>query len=288
MNSTATETRPPRFFWRRLAAFLVDTLLFYVIATVVSIVLVTALPWAPRYFLPSMTECEPTAPDALVQRIEREWPLAPGQSRINQICTTSFWGIADSRSFVSILVDAGDNPTERTINFEIDEAGNPVEVRTMRLGALVFDELVPVLLFCLSGAALIARFGTTPGKRLFALRLVQDSGEALPFAKAVKREALRMLPAMLDAFSAPLMLLLAAGFGSGDILRDLMDATTILGAPVQIIILAGGLIFPLFAFVWWVLPLLRWRGQTIYDRLTGCRVIPGPRAQAARPAQAAA
>lgn len=288
MNSTVAGSILPRFFWRRLAAFVVDTLLFYIVAAIVSIILVVALPWAPRYFIPSMTACEPTAPDALVQRIEREWPLAPGQSRVSQICTTSFWGVADSRSFVSTLVDAGDNPTQRTINFEIDEAGNPVELEAMRLGTEVFDELVPVLLFCLSGAALIARFGTTPGKKLFALRVIADNGEALPFAKAAKREALRMLPAMLDAFSAPFMLLSIASFGSGDILRDLMDATTILGAPVQIIMLAGGLIFPLFAIVWWVLPLLRWRGQTIYDRLSGCHVILSPRAQTTSPAEAAA
>jgi uncharacterized RDD family membrane protein YckC len=288
MNSATADTVPPRFFWRRFAAVVIDTLLFYVVAAAVSIVLVVALPWAPRYFIPSTTACEATAPDALVQRIEREWPLAPGQSRVSQICTTSFWGVPDSRSFVSILVDAGDNPTQRTISFEIDEAGNPVELEALGLGAGVLDELVPVLLFCLSSAGLIARFGTTPGKKLFALHVIQDSGEALPFAKAAKREALRMLPAILDAFSTPLMLLLIASFGSGDILRDLMEATTILGAPVLTIMLAGGLIFPLFAFVWWVLPLLRWRGQTIYDRLTECHVIHIPRAQTAQPAQTAA
>ncbi|OCP36307.1 RDD family protein [Ensifer sp. LC163] len=276
MNTTVAGTNLPRFFWRRLAAFVVDSLLFCVVAVAISIVLMFVLPWAPRFFMSATTICEPAAPSAFAQRIDREWPLAPGQSRENQICTTSFWGVPDSRSLVSTVIDAGDMPTQRSIRFEIDEAGNPLELEAMQVGRAVLSELAPILLFCLSGAALIARFGTTPGKRLFALRVVQDNGEPLPFAKAAKREVLRMLPTILAAFSAPLLLLSLAIFGTGDILRDAIDAVTIFGAPVHVILLVGGLLSPLPAIIWWVFPFMRWRGQTIYDRLTGCHVIRRP------------
>ncbi|WP_455854560.1 RDD family protein [Ensifer canadensis] len=245
------------------------------------------LPWTSSFFISATIICEPAAPSAFAQRIDREWPLAPGQSRENQICTTSLWGVPDSRSFVSTVIDAGDMPGQRSIRFEIDEAGNPVELEAMQVGRGVLDELVPILLFCLTGAALLARFGTTPGKRLFALRVVQDNGEPPPFAKTAKREALRMLPTILAAFSAPLLLLSLSIFGTGDILRDAINAVTIFGAPVQVILLVGGLLSPLLAIVWWVWPFIRWRGQTIYDRLTGCRVIYSPKSRTSHSTPAA-
>lgn len=274
MNTTAANTNLPRFFSRRLAAFVIDSLLFYVVAVAVALSLAFVLPWAPRFFVSATTQCEPAGPSALAERIDRDWPLAPGQSRENQICVTSIWGVPEGRVFVSTLIDAGDMPAQRSISLEIDEAGNPLEVESIQVGRGVLDQLVPLLFFCLCSAALIARFGTTPGKRLFALRVVQDNGEPLPFASAAKRETLRMLPSiLLTALGAPLMLLSMTIFGTGDVLGDAIEAVTVFGAPVQVILFADFLIFTLFAIIWWLFPFMRWRGQTIYDRLAGCRVV---------------
>ena len=183
-------------------------------------------------------------------------------------------GVPEGRTFISTLIDAGDKPAQRSISLEIDETGNPIEIGSMQIGRGVLDQLVPLLLFCLCGAALISRFGTTPGKRLFALRVVQDNGNALPFASAAKRETLRMLPWIVPtAISVPLLQFSMVVFGTGDVLKDLIEAVTVFSAPIQVILFANFLIFALFTIVWWVIPLIRWRGQTIYDRRAGCHVI---------------
>ncbi|MDP9630734.1 UNVERIFIED_ORG: hypothetical protein J2W85_002809 [Ensifer adhaerens] len=44
MNSATADTVPPRFFWRRFAAFVIDTLLFYVVAIVIAVTLAFVLP----------------------------------------------------------------------------------------------------------------------------------------------------------------------------------------------------------------------------------------------------
>lgn len=274
MNSTAIDTRPARFLWRRLAAFVIDCLLFYIAAIVIVISLATILPWTPRLFVSTTTLCEPAGPSALAERIDREWPLGKGQRRENQICVTSTAGAPEERTFVSTLIEAGIKPGQRSITLAIDEAANPLEIEIVQIARSVLDQLLPLFLFALCSAGLVARFGATPGKMLLALRLVQDNGELLPFVSAVKRETLRILPLLVFILlGAPLSTLLLAIFGSGDILTDLIEAITVFGAPAQVILLANFLAFPLFAILWWVFPFMRWRGQTIYDRLVGCRVI---------------
>lgn len=274
MNTPVTDTKLPRFFWRRLAAFLIDSILFYLVAIALVISLATIVPWAPRFFISAKTECQPAGPSALADRIDREWRLAPGQSRENQVCASYIWGIPEGRAFRSTLIDAGIQPSQRSIRLAIDETGNPLEFTYMQVGRGVLDQIVPLLLFALCSAALIARFGTTPGKRLFALRVVQGNGSLLPFASAAKRETLRMLPSIvLAVLGTPLLLLFLAIFGTGDILADAIEAVTVFGAPVQVILLASFVVFTLFGLMWWVFPFMRWRGQTIYDRLAGCHVI---------------
>lgn len=273
MNSALADPRLPRLFWRRLAAFVIDTVAINAVLIAFSLVLVLVLPWAPRFFVAATTTCEPAAPSQLATRIEREWPLALDQSRINQICTTSPWGAADSRTFVSSVIDGKGFPVKRTISIDIDDEGTPVSYSPVHIGQGVLHELVPVLLFCLASAILVARFGSTPGKRLVALRVVQQSGEPPPFARAIKRETLRMLPLIIATFDVPLGLLLNAVFGTGDILLDLISAVRSPGAPLQIVTLLVSVLFlPLVGIVWWALPLIRWRGQMIYDRLAGCYV----------------
>ncbi|CAN7327274.1 hypothetical protein GFB56_21435 [Ensifer sp. T173] len=190
---------------------------------------------------------------------------------------TSIWGVPEGRAFVSTLIDVDDKPAQRSISLAIDETGKPIEFESMQVGRGVLDQLAPLVFFCLCSAGFIARFGTTPGKRLLALRVVQGNGEPLPFASAAKRETLRMLPSiLLTVFGAPMMLLSAlAIFGTGDILMDAVETVTVFGAPAQVILLASFLVFTLFALIWWVFPFMRWRGQTIYDRLTGSHVASG-------------
>lgn len=171
------------------------------------------------------------------------------------------------------MIDGKGFPVKRTISIDIDDAGTPVSYSPVHIGQGVLHELVPVLLFCLASAMLVARFGSTPGKRLVALRVVQQSGEPPPFATAIKRETLRMLPLIIATFNVPLVLLLNSVFGTGDILLDLINAVRSTGAPLQIVTLLVSVLFlPLVGIVWWALPLIRWRGQMIYDRLAGCYV----------------
>ncbi|MBB3135933.1 hypothetical protein FHS26_003680 [Rhizobium pisi] len=76
------------------------------------------------------TQCGEVTSGPLVERVEREWPLKPGETRVNQICQiTEFLG--QESPFFQTTAIAG-NPdggpvSWQTISVALDQNGDPIE-----------------------------------------------------------------------------------------------------------------------------------------------------------------
>ena len=106
---------------------------------------------------------------------------------------------------------------------------------------------------------MLIRFGRTPGKRLFGLRVVGRTP-----VPGLVREALKLLPGLIVGLA--LAALHFAGPQAYGVLR-----------PGRRPALCRCGVLPMAAVVFWlyVLPFLRWRGAARYDRWLGLTVARG-------------
>lgn len=278
MDSTTIDATTPRLFWRRGFAFLLDLLVAGILAgfliTIVSIATGQDL-GAPGIVRVITCEAAP-AGHPLVTQVEAVWPLEAGATRVNQLCETSFLGLAPRRSFHSSMVlesNAGDVVTasaSRSIGFFIDEADQPLPFWPLP------DFTVPVttLIF----AFFVANGRRSPGKAILSLKVVRTSGEKLGWSDALKREALKLAPLLVLSaisiwhwlFDAPI---------SGDVAAWVaqINAVSVAG------LLMPTLVIGVIAFAWWFGPFIVWRGQSWHDAIAGTRVeavLPRPRPKA--------
>ncbi|WP_348631423.1 hypothetical protein [Rhizobium leguminosarum] len=119
---------PSRYFWRRLAAFAVDIVIFQGAILIAVHYISTAFPagyhfpgWAPM-------ECTDGVPDQLAKRIDAGWPLKANEFRTNKICEVRQFGFGKQRYLqITVLIEPWDYVTpaqELTVPLDADD--NPV------------------------------------------------------------------------------------------------------------------------------------------------------------------
>lgn len=253
-------TIPPKLFFRRLVAFVLDMAIFELVLGV--LMFVVPLNFGMPLF--QTTQCEEVTSGPLVEKVERDWPLKPGESRVNQLCLTRDLLGAESRYFESTVLPGGTDVgpvSERSVSVELERNGEPLEGVENTIGPLVGN-----LLVILAFSFLSANGRSTLGKRLLGIRVVTVEGAPLRFRRALMRETLRFAPWTVSVGFAAL-----ASVYSPQTLEDAIrsirdvDASTIFQITLQAVV-------AVFSLVWWLFPFIRWRGQMFHDQLTGCAV----------------
>lgn len=265
---------PQRLFWRRGLAFIVDIVLFYIAiyATLLAVSLLS--PWNIGLSAISSTECRPAPPSPLVSQMDMEWPLEFGLERTNTLCRTTL--PFDSTGYVftsNTTKKKGLNVWSKWVAVAADENGAPLPPGKMRSTLLAH-----ILTSALPLAAMIGLFvyftaggRRTPGKRLFALKVMTPYGISPGLDRATRREILKFAPLILGSIASTLITVhafLKPDFFGYLITQSREMSATNLPLSVVLAIVSG-----IGQLVWWLLPFLSWRGQTYYDRIAGCTVV---------------
>ena len=263
---------PPRHFWRRLAAYLIDIILFQIVFTVLFLALSTVTPWDMTLPFLQKQQCNETTSGPLIPKIEAEWPLQSGEVRSNQLCRISWLGSKGYTVFVSkVASQQGTATSVRAFSVPVDDNGNPIDPSvTVRPTSSIVLLLLPfALAYCSANAR------RTPGKRFLSIRVTTTEDGALPLGSAAKREILKFLPLMLLAvFNLVSLFLLRPFLPPIDQLIQQARDTNLLSAD-GFFALTGAVAPMLFIFtlIWWLYPLIVWRGQTFYDRFCDTKVV---------------
>lgn len=263
---------PPRYFWRRLGAYAVDIIIFQIAFTLLFLALSAVTPWDLTLPFLQKQQCEEATSGPLIPKIEAEWPLQPGEVRSNQLCRISWLGSKGYTVFVTIVTSQdGSATTRRAFSVPVDGNGNPIDPNvTARPTSSIVLLLLPFAFALCSASG-----NRTPGKRLTKVRVATVEDGALPFTLAAKREVLKFLPLMLlAAFNLVSLYLLRPFLPPIDQLIQQARDTSLLSANGFFAV--TGALAPLlfvFALVWWVFPLIAWRGQTFYDRFCDTMVV---------------
>lgn len=261
------DSRPKRYFWRRGAAFVVDVLLAYAWALVI-LAAANAVTGSDVYYwrgIATRTACSEAAPSPLLAGINASLPVAAGWSRVVGLCEVSAVG-KKTQHILAVNDWIRDANITKTGSFTIpvSAAGDEFD-SSLRLDPTVL--VAYVLMIAWAWAA-----GRSPGKRLLGLAVQPVTGTDQAGSRALRRELLRLGPLAL----LPLVEVVAtlATWRLADTLPAylrlmqfimnnmfvLIALSTVLGLPIAI---------------YYVIPLVRWRGQTFYDRLAGTMVVRG-------------
>ncbi|WP_271025185.1 RDD family protein [Rhizobium sp. RCAM05973] len=265
---------PPRHFWRRLGAYLIDIIIFQIVFTLLFLALSSVTPWDLTLPFLQKQQCNETTSGPLIPKIEAEWPLQTGDVRSNQLCRISWLGSKGYTVFVSkVASQQGTATSIRTFSVPVDDKGDPVNPSvTARPKSSVVLLILP-----LAFAYCSARARRTPGKRLLSLRVTTIEDGPLTLGLAVKREIFKFLPFVLIAlFNLVSLFILRPFLPPIDQLIQQARDTSLLTAD-GFLALTGALAPMLFVFtlIWWLYPLIVWRGQTFYDRFCDTKVVKG-------------
>ena len=252
---------PRKHFWRRAGAFLIDWLIISTVVLVLTALVQTLSPIQPvAPNLLNYWSCS-AGPEAIKKLdADRLLPLRSGEQRLGRFCEVSQFGVM--RHYVQsigAIKQEGSVTHRRILNMYVDADGNPIKVFSM--GALM------VILAPLVFAAFLSHSGRTPGKAAMKLYVAQRRLLFVPFKAALLRELLRFLP--LVVYSVWLLYT--------ELTFDLEDAAQMLdqadtGLAFVLPWVAAGLVVTVVTLGYWFLPFIRWRGQTVYDRLAGLYV----------------
>ncbi|MBB3607622.1 RDD family protein [Rhizobium sp. BK602] len=267
---------PPRYFWRRVAAYLIDLIIIEVALILFFLILSIVTSWNLSVPLFQSSQCSPTASGPLIEKIEAQWPLKPGETRVNELCHVSWLGSDGYYLFLS-SVSSKDGATTyaRSFSAAVDKNGNPIDPGT-NSNALMSDVVLLIIPLALAYGSANGR--RTPGKRLLSLHVATVEDSPPGFRTELKREALKFLPLIILSLLSFINffvtkpggldfdLLIERGIQTardGNLLSTDSATTSILLPPI---VLTLGLI-------WWIYPLIIWRGQTFYDRFSNCKVL---------------
>lgn len=263
---------PPRHFWRRLAAYLIDIIIFQIAFTFLFLALSTVTPWDVTLPFLQKQQCNDTTSGPLIPKIEAEWPLQPGETRSNQLCRMSWLGSKGYNLFVSKVVSQQGSATSiRALSVPVDDNGNPIDPSvTIRPASSIVLLLLPLAFaYCSAGGR------RTPGKRLLSLRVTTVEDGPVALGLAAKREIFKFLPFVLIAILnlVSLFLLRPSLPPIEQLIQQARDPNLFTAS--GIFALTGALAPMLFVFtlIWWLYPLIVWRGQTFYDRFCDTKVV---------------
>lgn len=268
---------PRRYFWRRAAAFLIDGTAFYLLLAVVAW-LCLAAGWDPGFSIGRSVACTIATPSALTDEVDREWPLGPGETRINQLCVIAPWPGEEQRLFTS-TVNAGQGTSNitRNLSVELDENGNAVAFKQSWLSGatrLLF-KIAAASMFAFTLAKITSTGRRSLGKSWMSLRIVATDGSVPSLARCVKRETSKFLPPVLVPPLLHVLVMIRLnnytrndGEGFAEMIRAAQNM------PLEfwdLFMLQAVLMLAISA--WLFGAFILWRGQTFYDRLVGCFVI---------------
>jgi uncharacterized RDD family membrane protein YckC len=259
--------RLPRYFWRRAFAFLVDWIVVVAVlfAVLFAVRFATGIDLGVPQFM-TTTRCKAAPPDlALVREVEAQWPLGPGETRINLLCRIDAMGKPPAFMFhtnVTSVTGGSSWKTNRTVSTLVDEAGNELP---MTPG---LDLSFPIALGLFSFMEANGR--RSPGKRLMSLRVRTEDARPLGWPTALGRTCLKFLPALLiGGVYLYTVLIMWSGSGSQSAFKNNVDQMKD-GMPPGILWMFG---LGLFTLVWWFGPFFVWRGRTFYDRFARTEVV---------------
>jgi len=252
---------PPRYFWRRAVAFLVD----YCLAGLVALVLL--LPFlgnTDRIRLGGgfikMFMCrsvDTIAPDIAAL-------IAPKRPDAAQVCDMWFNGVYDGRTLTVVydLVQTDHSTSSRSLSLPVSKDGELVD-------PVLPGPPLSVAILWIGAGLMIARFAFSPGKRLFGLRVVPAEGSeagSISRGRAIAREGLKLAPYLLMVFAGSIVTL-------GDIRTQ--AAFTVRMLDHWVWLAAAATLVGLLFILPYLVPLIRWRGAMFYDRRLGL-IVTGP------------
>ncbi len=254
----------PRHFWRRFAASIVDLTLIAFLTFFLYLPL-TAL--FPNQFQIasgpiSSTICfVPSAPPVTFMSAAPQ-DFFPKDATIQfQLCeVTSMFMI---KSYIGKASGSSSSDDETVSSYTLsysaatDANGNPIP-GTDYQSVIVLAGLIFAI-----AAILKLWSGKTVGKKILGIRVSAD--QETDFKLYAKREALKYLPLLLMAAVGVPLLSIDALFGT--------SFSTDLVSKYPFLLVGFFLIILVIDIFWYILPLIRWRGQMPYDRLTGFKVI---------------
>jgi hypothetical protein len=235
----------PRYFWRRLFAWVIDGLIAALISTI--------LLW-------------PFLGDRSIIRLDQEYLYFTNCHQITEmgddlralypdyrliggaICDHYTFFVFNGQS-LNLTAEQDGSDTRINISRPITFSGENSE-----FVAPIEPQSPVTLAIFIFGSALFLTFATgTPGKRLLGLYVEPDAA----FPRLLKRECLRNLPYILYAIS---------NFPNFFFYETTSPATVSLISYAQLATQIAALIVAVFL---WLIPLIRWRGTMPYDRATG-------------------
>jgi uncharacterized RDD family membrane protein YckC len=252
---------PPRHFWRRCLAYLIDVLL---VGMLVGGTLMVVSGVIYGQALPSdISKCHNVAETTEVLDAMK---LGPDAKVTAASCPLSDLLHGERATIIAFaeVQEAGGWKTHLAF-FTRDTSGlHPLD--------LFMRSIVPNLLTWLAlpvaFAVLSANGRRSLGKKAMAL-IVKRVDDGFPsFGRALLREALKLLPAPLLT-SIWVINAIQSGNSPFGAIEAVLDRDY--GTLIRILEWALGLQALLIA--WWLGPFLVWRGQTWYDRLAGTKVV---------------
>ncbi len=275
--------QPPRYFWRRVLAFLIDKFIialgFMFLMIVIADIWPASVTYMPESFFRT-TRCEDGASNPNSADMLAKLEVQPGEATFVRICKTdSFMMPTRNWGFVVAEKKLADNPirktTTRSIRFSVGKAGN-FYLPDMVMSSVI--DSAQQLLAIAAFAFLLAEWAS-PGKLVVHLRVVPVEGydetnyDPPAFWLSLKREALKQLPILIAIVATGLIDIIAKieGFQSDNIMEEVHFMSA--NAPL---IYGTTLLFAAFIFYWLIQPIIWWSGATRYDRILGLRVVRAP------------
>lgn len=245
MDEASVVDLPPRYVWRRLFAWIVDSLIAGLISTI--------LLWpflGDRSAIRlndsnlSFTNCyeiTKMAPD--LHAMFPDYRLKGGS-----ICDHYSYFVYNGQS-INLSAEQDGSDTKTTIGFPVTFSGeNFVSVEPIQ------PQSPLTLAIFIFGSAIFLTFATgTPGKRLLGLCVEPDA----TFPRLLKREVIRNLPLIVwEIAEFPNLFSLGTPSTAAVSLLGYFQIATLILATILAVFL-------------WLIPLIRWRGTMPYDRVTG-------------------
>ncbi|PDT00202.1 hypothetical protein CO666_31940 [Rhizobium chutanense] len=262
---------PPRYFWRRLAAFALDILIFQAAILIAVHYISKTFPEGSHFTDKVSMKCAEGVPDQLAKRIDAGWPLKTNELRSNQICEERQFGFGKQR-YLKIIVEMEPwdyvTPTQ-VLTIPLDADDNPVN-KAVPAYSDFLSGIVNTALIALACACFSANGRRTFGKAVFFLRVQSADGENPDFGTAFKREILKFSPNLV--FSAAIFAI--SLFPP----HPTQDFDALLGifhsgyVPSNSRAIAPYALWTTAAIAWWLVPFMEWKGQTFYDRICACEV----------------
>jgi uncharacterized RDD family membrane protein YckC len=264
----------PRYFWRRVVAYLIDIVIIEIALVLLFFVLSLVTPWNLSIPFFQNRQCALATTGPLVEKVEASWPLKPGETRFNQLCHISWLGSEGYDLFVSSVSSKDGAMTyTRSVSSVVDKGGNPIDPNTMIGTPMSYVVLLIIPLALAYGSSNGRR---TPGKRWLSLRIATIDDRPPAFGTELKREVLKFLPLIIIACISIIDFLIAKPVAPNfdQLIQQVRDGNI---TAVTILTVAGSLtpIVLIFGLIWWTYPMIVWRGQTLYDRLADCKVVKG-------------